>query len=166
MKPSDIDTIIIHCSASREGQDVKASDIDKQHKDRGFKCIGYHFVIDLDGSVEVGRPLTMSGAHCNEKDENGKSYNSHSIGICYIGGLDKNGKPKDTRTDAQKKSLSEVVWNLFEVYPNVKKIIGHRDASPDLNHNGVIEKSEWIKSCPCFDVKAEFPIALIESKRK
>lgn len=165
MKPSDVDSIVIHCSATREGQNVKASDIDKQHKDRGFKCIGYHFVIDLDGSIEVGRPLTMSGAHCNTSGLSGRPYNSHSIGICYIGGLDKKGNPKDTRTNKQKKALHNLVYSLLMQFP-IKEIIGHRDASPDKNNDGQITPNEWIKSCPCFDVKAEFPVALIESKRK
>lgn len=166
MKPADIDTIIIHCSASRTGVDLRAVDIDRMHRhERGFKCIGYHFVVDLDGTVEKGRDLSMSGAHCNEKDENGKSYNSHSIGICYVGGLDENGKPADTRTDAQKEAMNTLVWRLFDKYP-IKEIIGHRDTSPDKNNNGIIEKWEWVKSCPCFDVKAEFPIAVCTAKRK
>ena len=60
-----IDAIIIHCSATRAGQDVRAADIDKWHKERGFAMIGYNYVIDLDGKIETGRPLTMDGAHCN-----------------------------------------------------------------------------------------------------
>lgn len=160
-----IDAIVIHCSATRAGQDVRAADIDKQHKERGFKMIGYNYVIDLDGTVEVGRPLTMDGAHCDKPGFSGTSYNKHSIGICYIGGLDKDGNAADTRTDAQKESMHELVWNLFDKYP-ITEIIGHRDASPDLNGDGVISKNEWIKQCPCFDVKSEFPIAVCIAKRK
>ena len=155
MKPSDIDSIVIHCSATREGQDVRASDIDKWHKARGFAMIGYHYVIDLDGTVEIGRPVSMIGAHCSEKGLSGKSYNYHSIGICYVGGLDRDGKAKDTRTDAQKASLSKLVQDLVGKYP-IKDILGHRDASPDRNGNGKIEKNEWIKQCPCFDVRSEY----------
>lgn len=160
-----IDAIVIHCSATRAGQDVRAADIDKQHKERGFKMIGYNYVIDLDGTVEVGRPLTMDGAHCDKPGFSGISYNKHSIGICYVGGLDKDGNAADTRTDAQKKSMHELVWNLFDKYP-ITEIIGHRDASPDLNGDGVISKNEWIKQCPCFDVKSEFPIAVCVAERK
>lgn len=97
-----IDSIIIHCSATKAGQDIRAKDIDLMHKQRGFSQIGYNFVIDLDGTVENGRSLSIDGAHCNTKGFSGISYNKHSIGICYIGGLDVNGKAKDTRTDAQK----------------------------------------------------------------
>lgn len=165
MKKENIDAIVIHCSATREGQDVRASDIDKMHKERGFSCIGYNYVIDIDGRIEAGRPLTMNGAHCNTKGLSGKSYNLHSIGICYVGGLDRNGNPKDTRTREQKIALHNLVYLLMDEYPNIKEVIGHRDASPDKNGNGKIEKSEWIKQCPCFDVRAEFPISICTPKK-
>jgi N-acetyl-anhydromuramyl-L-alanine amidase AmpD len=166
MKASDIDSIVVHCSATRAGQDVRASDINKWHLERGFKCIGYHFVIDLDGTIEVGRPLTMDGAHCNTCGVSGRPYNKHSIGICYIGGLDKNGKPADTRTPAQKLALSRLIYDdLLPKYPNIVEILGHRDASPDKNGDGKVTQNEWIKSCPCFDVRAEFPIAICTAKK-
>jgi len=164
MKPSDIDAIVIHCSATKAGVDIKAADIEREHKKRGFKCIGYHFVIDLDGTVETGRPLTMNGAHCEKPGSSGRPYNQHSIGICYVGGLDKDGNPADTRTPAQRKAIAELVWYLFGKY-NIIEIIGHRDASPDLNGDGVISKWERIKECPCFEVKAEFPIATCTAKK-
>lgn len=159
MKKQNIDAIVIHCTATRAGQDVHASDIDKWHKERGFSCIGYNYVIRLDGTVEDGRPLTRDGAHCNTAGLSGKSYNKHSIGIAYVGGLDENGNAADTRTPEQKKALSELVYKLMEEYPIVE-VIGHRDASPDKNGNGVIEQNEWIKQCPCFSVRDEFPIAV------
>lgn len=165
MRPQDIDAIVIHCSATREGVDVRASDIDKWHKERGWSMIGYNYVIDLDGTVEIGRPLSMSGAHCADKGFSGKSYNLHSIGICYVGGLDKNGHSKDTRTDAQKLSMHKLVMELIEKYP-ITDVLGHRDASPDKNGDGVITKNEWVKTCPCFDVRSEFPIAVCIAKRK
>lgn len=160
MKKENIDAIVIHCSATREGQDVRASDIDKMHKERGFSCIGYNYVIDIDGRIEAGRPLTMNGAHCNTKGLSGKSYNLHSIGICYVGGLDRNGNPKDTRTREQKIALHNLVYLLMDEYPNIKEVIGHRDASPDKNGDGKITQNEWIKQCPCFSVKSEFPISI------
>ena len=167
MKATDIDAIVIHCSATREGQDVRAADIDKQHKERGFKCIGYNYVIDLDGTIEEGRPLTMDGAHCNTAGLSGRSYNKHSIGICYIGGLDKDGKAKDTRTQAQKISTHRLIFDiLLPKYPNIVEIIGHRDASPDLNGDGQISRNEWVKMCPCFDVRSEFPVAICTAEKK
>ena len=165
MKKENIDAIVIHCSATREGQDVRASDIDKMHKERGFCMLGYNYVIDLDGRIEAGRPLTMNGAHCNTKGLSGKSYNLHSIGICYVGGLDRNGNPKDTRTREQKIALHNLVYLLMDEYPNIKEVIGHRDASPDKNGDGKITQNEWIKQCPCFDAKAEFPISICRAKK-
>lgn len=160
-----IDAIVIHCSATRGGMDVRASDIDKWHKERGFTCIGYNYVIDLDGRVEVGRPLTMDGAHCNTAGTSGLSYNKHSIGICYVGGLDRDGNPADTRTPAQKMALVDLVYSLMQKYPTIKEVIGHRDASPDRNGDGEITPNEWIKQCPCFDAKGEFPISVCTAKR-
>ena len=94
-----IKEIIIHCADTPEGRDDKAADIDRWHKQRGFDRIGYHYVIDLDGTIEAGRDPDCIGAHC-------KGHNTNSIGICYIGGADRDTlKPKDTRTYAQKASL-------------------------------------------------------------
>ena len=90
----NIDSIIVHCSATKAGQDFTATDIDRWHRERGFNGIGYHYVICLDGKLEKGRDVALVGAHC-------KGWNERSIGICYIGGLDENGRPADTRTNAQ-----------------------------------------------------------------
>ena len=164
MKKQNIDAIVIHCTASKAGQDLRAADIDKQHQERGFAMIGYNFVVDLDGTVEDGRPLSRDGAHCNTAGLSGKSYNKHSIGIVYVGGLDKDGNPADTRTPEQKLSLANLVYKLIDEYPIVE-VIGHRDASPDKNGDGVISRNEWIKQCPCFDVKSEFPIAICRASK-
>lgn len=165
MRREDIDAIVIHCSATRAGQDVRAADIDKWHKERGFAMIGYNYVVDLDGKVEVGRPLSRDGAHCNTAGTSGKSYNRHSIGICYVGGLDKDGKPADTRTPEQKRALRDLVYKLMDAYPGIVEVIGHRDASPDRNKDGRITPNEWVKVCPCFDVRAEFPMAICKTKK-
>lgn len=82
------DTIIIHCSATRAGQNITAADIDCWHRARGFWSIGYHYVIRLDGTIEPGRDVTLDGAHC-------MGWNQRFIGICYVGGLDKEGRPAD-----------------------------------------------------------------------
>ena len=131
------DTIIIHCSATRAGQDFTAADIDRWHRARGFRSIGYHFVIPLDG------------AHCT-------GWNRRSIGICYVGGLDKEGRPADTRTEVQREALIRLVEDLRLVYPDIRLVIGHRDTSPDRNGDGIISPNEFIKMCPCFDVRNEF----------
>ena len=165
LRPEDIDSLVIHCTASREGVNMTAKDVDRVYKERGFSKIGYHYVIRLDGTVEKGRLDTEIGAHANTKGLSGKSYNYHSLGIVYVGGLDKNLKPKDTRTPEQKEALRKLVFDLMDKYPNICEVVGHRDTSPDLDGDGEIEPHEWIKACPCFDVRAEFPMAVCKAKR-
>ena len=142
------DAIIIHCSATRAEQDITAADIESWHRARGFWTIGYHYVIRLDGTIEPGRDVTLDGAHC-------MGWNKRAIGICYVGGLDKDGRPADTRTDAQRTALIRLVKALRLVFPGVKQVLGHRDTSPDLNGDGVISPNEYMKACPCFDVQKE-----------
>lgn len=104
--------------------------------------------IRKDGYIKGTRPIEKTGAHA-------KGYNAHSLGICYEGGLDCHGRPKDTRTEWQRHSLRVLVLALLKEYPGAR-VCGHRDLSPDLNGNGEIEPEEWIKVCPCFDAKEEF----------
>lgn len=152
-----IDAIVIHCSATKAGQNIKADTIRRWHLAKGWQDIGYNFVIDLDGTVEKGRPLSLSGAHTNTSGLSGLPYNTHSIGICYVGGLDASGNARDTRTLPQKESMHRLVAELVQQYPTIIEVIGHRDCSPDKNGDGVITSNEWLKACPCFDVRAEFP---------
>lgn len=148
----DIKYIVIHCSATKEGVPFTAADIDRWHKQRGFSCIGYHYVIDLDGRVELGRPVSEPGAHCVVP---GKRINKESIGICYIGGLDEDARPRDTRTTEQKKALSILVRELKASFPGAE-VVGHRDLFADINGDGIVDKQDWLKACPCFDVRKEF----------
>ena len=92
--------------------------------------------------------MSLPGAHV-------RGWNAGSIGVCYEGGLDECGRPADTRTLFQKHSLRVLVLLLLKDYPG-SRLCGHRDLSPDLNHNGEIEPEEWIKQCPCFEVAKEF----------
>lgn len=140
-----IDRIVIHCSATREGQKHDAADIDRWHKAQGWGKIGYHYVILLDGVQQNGRPEAEAGIHV-------KGFNANSIGIVYIGGVAANGQtPKDTRTPDQKLALASLVRTLKAKYPKAK-VMGHRDLSPDKDGDGVVEKHEWLKACPSFDV--------------
>jgi N-acetylmuramoyl-L-alanine amidase len=129
-----INKIILHCSATKEGQQFTATDIDKWHKQRGWKGIGYHYVILLDGTIQVGRPESEVGAHTIEQ-------NTNSIGICYIGGLDSNGNAKDTRTDLQKVALNNLISDLQKKYHG-STVHGHNEFAA--------------KACPCFNVKEEY----------
>lgn len=143
-----ITDIVIHCSATRAWQDFTADDLRRMHKAQGWSDIGYHYVVRIDGTVENGRDVDIIGAHV-------QGHNKHSIGVCYIGGLDNQGKEKDTRTDNQKLALLNLLMDLKKIYPNAK-ISGHRDFSPDKNGNGIVEPFEWHKKCPCFDAKKEY----------
>lgn len=143
-----ITDIILHCSATQEGQRVTVADIDRWHRASGFKKIGYHYVIYADGSIHAGRDISEIGAHV-------AGHNATSIGICYIGGLDTEGRAKDTRTPEQKASIFYLLQKLREEFPSAR-IRGHRDFSPDKNRNGKIDPSEYIKECPCFDASEEY----------
>lgn len=130
-----IKKIIVHCADTPEGRDDRAADIKRWHtEERGWSDIGYHYVVDLDGTIEPGRPVEKAGAHCT-------GHNADSIGVCYVGGCDKKMQPKDTRTDAQKASLLLLLKYLVAKYPGVT-IYGHRDFAN--------------KSCPSFDAKKEY----------
>lgn len=152
--------LVIHCTATPEGRDVTGADIRRMHTapkssgGRGWKQVGYTDVIRLDGKVER---LVDNNEDCYvdpwEVTNGAKGYNSVSRHIVYAGGCDKSGKPKDTRTAAQKAAMAKYVHDFHAKHPDVK-IVGHRDLSPDLNGNGIIEPDEWLKACPSFDVAA------------
>lgn len=130
-----INEIIVHCSATAEGKDFTVADIKKWHLARGFSDIGYHYVIYRDGSINKGRDESKIGAHCT-------GHNSHSIGVCYIGGCASDGKtPKDTRTAAQKIALVQLLKELRVKYPNAKIYPHYKFAN---------------KACPSFNAEKEY----------
>lgn len=130
-----IDLIVVHCSATPAGRDVSAADIDGWHKARGWRCIGYHHVIRMDGTVEPGRPEREMGAHAS-------GFNRNSIGLCMIGGLDAEGfEAKPEYTPAQWEALGRLLAELKGRYP-AARIVGHRDL-PGVR-----------KACPSFEVGA------------
>lgn len=134
MRP--ITEIIVHCTGTVPSNSTTVESVRKYHiEHNGWKDIGYHYLIYLDGSIHQGRPIDQVGAHC-------KNHNTGTIGICYVGGLLKNGKTFDTRTDAQKTSLRELITALKICFPTITKVSGHRDYS--------------IKPCPCFDAAKEY----------
>lgn len=148
--------IIIHCSATQEDMDFTEKQINESHVARGFEKWGYHYYIRKDGRVVPMRAENEIGAHDNWMVPGEKiSYNRCSIGICYEGGLDKNGKAKDTRTEAQKASMASLVQDICKRH-QILDVVGHRDTSPDKDGNGVVDRYEWLKECPCFNVKEDF----------
>lgn len=147
-KRTKTDFIVVHCTATPEGKPFNRADIDKMHRQRGFVMIGYHYLILLDGTVEIGRPADTVGAHVS-------GINSVSVGISYVGGVTAENKAKDTRTPAQKAAMIGLLKMLRKAYPNAV-IKGHRDFSKDLNRNGVIDPHERMKECPCFGAIEEY----------
>ena len=135
-----INKIVVHCTATPEGRPVSVDEIDSWHKQRGWSQIGYHYVVQIDGTINQGRPINISGAHV-------KGHNKYSIGITYVGGVEsergEDGKwiAKDTRTDAQIDSLEYLVGFLCASYPG-SEVYGHRDFST--------------KACPSYDAKEEY----------
>lgn len=146
--PRTITHIVIHGADTPAGRSVRPAEVDAWHKQRGFQrsaewrkrynpdlyAIGYHYLIDVDGQICTGRHPDEVGAHV-------KGHNSNSIGICLAG--------RGSYTIAQWQSLRLLVQSGLKPAP---VICGHRDFSPDKNGNGIIEPSEWIKTCPGFDV--------------
>lgn len=145
-----INEIIVHCAATKEGQHFTVGQIRKWHTDpkkyvrrgrkrvnvggRGWNDIGYHFVFELDGTLRDGRPIGVVGSHT-------RGHNRNTIGICYVGGVDADGRPKDTRTRAQKAGMRKLILQLIAQY-GITKIRGHRDYAA--------------KACPSFDARREY----------
>jgi N-acetylmuramoyl-L-alanine amidase len=139
----ELKKIVVHCSATQEGKDYSVETIRKWHTDpkpkgRGWSDVGYHYIIrnDEHGTIELGRDVQRSGAHV-------KGENADSIGICYVGGVDKDMKAKDTMTDIQEASLRKLVASLRMVFGDLK-LYGHNDFTNT-------------KACPSFKVKEKFP---------
>ena len=132
-----INKLIVHCTATPEFKDFTLEDVRGWHvKGNGWSDIGYHYLIKLDGTVELGRPVKKPGAHV-------AGHNKDSIGIAYVGGMDKHMEEWiDTRTDEQKDSLFNLLMDLKFEFPNAV-VYGHNDFTDK-------------KVCPCFDAKKEY----------
>ncbi len=134
-----INEIIIHCSFTKASMDIGVKEIRQWHTDpkpkgNGWSDIGYHYVIARDGEIQTGRPVETPGAHA-------RNHNAKSIGVCLVGGMDKEGKPRFNYTQPQMDALKAHINHLKRKYPKAK-IIGHNDVSN--------------KDCPCFNVGAYF----------
>lgn len=146
------DRIVIHCSATKPGQDIGVADIREWHLAKGWADVGYHFVIRRNGRIEPGRDLQEVGAHV-------AGHNSTTVAVCMVGGLDAYGNEQqhdpNMFTEAQWVTARKAVNFLRELYPEAK-VCGHRDFSPDRNMDGKISPDEYLKSCPGFDVALMF----------
>lgn len=143
-----INLIVVHCTASRCDRRLTPDDLEAEHRRRNFNGCGYHFFITREGIIFPMRPLDRVGAHV-------RGFNARSIGIAYEGGL----------TPDQRQSLRFLIRQLLVLYPRCT-VCGHRDLSPDLNGNGIIEPREWIKQCPCFDAVQEYAPLCAEAFRR
>lgn len=143
----EINHIAIHCSATQPN--AKVENIQKYWKEvLGWHAPGYHDIISADGTIHDLLPY--------QEISNGvKGFNHDTVNVCYIGGIDRSGHPTDTRTPQQKEALIKLLTELKELFP-LALIQGHRDFSPDLDGDGIIEECEWVKSCPSFDAKSEY----------
>ena len=135
--PESVRYLIVHCTATRCTRDYTVEQLLRDHRQRGFRTVGYHFYVRRDGTVTQHRRLLEVGAHC-------RPYNRCSVGVCYEGGLDAAGRPADTRTPEQRASLLALLRRLRRLFPKAL-ICGHRDM-PDAVP----------KACPCFDARAEY----------
>lgn len=142
LRKTPIDTIMVHCTATPPKREVTVAELDSWHKAKNFeRCsnghyAGYHLLVHIDGSYERIRPDNERGQHCPQSN-----MNNRAVSVCYVGGVDNNNKPCDTRTEAQKKTLVTLLRTLRAKYPNAQ-IVGHRDYAP--------------KACPSFDAKNEY----------
>ncbi len=142
--------IVVHCSATPPSSDIGADEIDDMHERRGFNNgdgihIGYHEVILRDGTIEFGRHFDEPGAHV-------KGRNYQSIGICLIGGVDRSGNAEDNFTDEQMDALYVSLQHKQLAYPDAE-ILGHRNTFPDVNGDGIVDRTDWLKECPSFSVR-------------
>lgn len=129
--------LVLHCSATRCDKDYSVEQLRRDHRSRGFYDIGYHFYVRKDGTLTQHRFLLEVGAHA-------RPYNRCSIGICYEGGLDEQGRPANTLTTAQRQRIADLLTILRRLFPKAK-VVGHRDLPGTTP-----------KACPCFDAEKVF----------
>lgn len=138
--------IVVHCTAT--AQTVTTAQLLDGFRRRGWTAPGYHLLVFPAGSLRCIWPL--------DRVANGaRGYNATSVHVAWVGGVDASGRPTDNRTPAQRAALRELVRRLARRFPGAD-IVGHRDLSPDLNGNGIVDPWERVKECPCFDVRSEY----------
>ena len=147
----DIKYLVVHYTANN-GDTARGN---ARYFSRTELHVSAHYFVD-DTSIWQTVKDKDQAYHTGTKGEyfHPECRNANSIGIAYEGGLDAGGNPADTRTEEQKRSIRVLVRVLCEDY-RIRKVVGHRDLSPDRDGDGVVEPEEWIKLCPCYDVESE-----------
>lgn len=182
-----ISTIVLHCSATPSGRRLGGEPgslsfrsavrvIDGWHARRGFRrnthwvarfnptlpSIGYHYVIDVDGRLATGRHLAEPGAHA-------AGHNFGSVGVCMVGGAEQDARYSAAQWDALAELVSALALELGVPLQHVQGagagVCGHRDLSPDADGDGRVQRHEWLKTCPGFDVSAWLERGLRPSER-
>ena len=125
------EAIFVHCSATKASMNVGLREIRQWHKEQGWLDVGYHFIIRRDGTIEEGRPVDVVGSHV-------KDWNSKSVGVCLVGGIDDKGKFEANFTPVQMQSLRGLLQTLMVQYPEAK-LMAHHQVAP--------------KACPSFNLK-------------
>ena len=145
-KTRTIKYIVVHCTAS--APDKPVLDLWREWGERGWKHPGYHYVVTHDACVYylLREELIANGV---------KGHNAHSLHVAYTGWLGSDGRHSDTLTSGQFWKLCDLLTELSVKYPDAK-VCGHRDLSPDADGDGEVEPHEWVKLCPCFNVKEKF----------
>lgn len=141
-----LEYLVIHCTATPAGREVYSDEIRRWHTapvsagGRGWKQVGYSVLFHLNGGVEQLVPNNDDDVVDPWEVTNGAAgYNSRSMHICYVGGVDSSGTPRDTRTADQRRSMGRWIRRFRTSHPDVR-IVGHHDLNPG-------------KSCPSFDVR-------------
>jgi N-acetylmuramoyl-L-alanine amidase len=139
---SRVTTLAIHYSATPVESDFSSEDIDRMHRQRGFKEIGYHYYIRKNGDLETGRDLSEPGRF--EVGAHSKGNNSSSIGICFEGGVRRSAPNVgfDSRTHAQKVTMEALILSLQERFPGAV-VKGHRDMPGAATQCPGFNATEW-----------------------
>ncbi len=164
MNRTDTQYIVWHCSATPADWDIGAAEIKHLHTapkteaiswgqynlhGKAWSDIGYGLVIPRNGIIEIGRGIEAVGAHV-------KGYNRVSVGVCLVGGVSADGKGEDNFTEEQWRAADMIAGLLKAKYPTAI-MLGHRDLAPDVDGDGVVERHEWTKECPCFSAMERWP---------
>lgn len=160
MKPlKSVKLIVIHCVANPCNMPFSVENLIACGKAKYGQC-SYHYYVRYDGSVIPLLPESVQGVHA-------RHYNYCSLGIVYEGGLNEKGAPTDTRTEAQKHSLYELLKELTAEYPDAR-IVGHCELPkqrvpielvlnwPSRDGSRQSQLPRVAKDCPCFPASIEY----------
>lgn len=134
---NSINEVVLHCTDTPWGREVDIKEVRAWHtRGNGWQDVGYHYLIKLDGTLQVGRALNCIGAHV-------KGHNARTIGVAYVGGRDRKGEAADTMTCEQEETFEHLFFALQLTLGRGLELTGHNDHSS--------------KACPGFKVREKWP---------